>query len=284
MRIPSSSRSPDHDPHRTIYYLGYPLGRFAGLKHRQLARQVGVIITIGRIRRTLINKINLLVNSPRSIEASHLSPFKAESIFLRRSSSCFGTSRGSSSTTSTRPCVRVPRYVTRLVTQLVAPLVVDYAASRRLVVDYFAYAARPGASARRRLLRLRRASGCLGRRAPRVRVPRPSCGSSRGSSLFLSSTTPPNRATHSSAPLLPSPEYERRGRASTALPLPLTGDITGPATTPNRARVRLIAARCRLLPSSGAPSPAASSPAPPASRCIGLSLVGFFVLNARVDW
>jgi hypothetical protein len=34
LRIPSSSRSPDHDPHRTIYYLGYPLGRFAGLKHR----------------------------------------------------------------------------------------------------------------------------------------------------------------------------------------------------------------------------------------------------------
>jgi hypothetical protein len=35
LRIPSSSRSPDHDPHRTIYYLGYPLGRFAALKHRQ---------------------------------------------------------------------------------------------------------------------------------------------------------------------------------------------------------------------------------------------------------
>jgi hypothetical protein len=35
LRIPSSSRSPDHDPHRTIYYLGNPLGRFAGLKHRQ---------------------------------------------------------------------------------------------------------------------------------------------------------------------------------------------------------------------------------------------------------
>jgi hypothetical protein len=34
LRIPSSSRSLDHDPHRTIYYLGYPLGRFAGLKHR----------------------------------------------------------------------------------------------------------------------------------------------------------------------------------------------------------------------------------------------------------
>jgi hypothetical protein len=48
--IPSSARSPDHDPRRTIYCLGYPLGRFAGLKHRQLARQVGVIITTGRRR------------------------------------------------------------------------------------------------------------------------------------------------------------------------------------------------------------------------------------------
>jgi hypothetical protein len=37
----------------------------------------------------------------------------------------------------------------RLVTRLVASLVVDYFASRRLVVDYFAYAARPGASATR---------------------------------------------------------------------------------------------------------------------------------------
>jgi hypothetical protein len=76
------------------------------------------------------------------------------------------------------------RHVARLVTRLVAPLVVDYSASRRLVVDYFVSAARPGASARRaarhaarraarrrllrlaqarrRLLHLRRASGCLG--------------------------------------------------------------------------------------------------------------------------
>jgi hypothetical protein len=53
----------------------------------------------------------------------------------------------------------VPRHVTRLITRLVAPL----------VVAYFAYAARPGASAhraarltaRRRLLRLHRASGVL---------------------------------------------------------------------------------------------------------------------------
>jgi hypothetical protein len=34
--------------------------------------------------------------------------------------------------------------------RLIAPLVVDYSASRRLVVvDYFVFAARPGASARR---------------------------------------------------------------------------------------------------------------------------------------
>jgi hypothetical protein len=173
-----------HDPHRTIYYLGYPLCRFAGLKHRQLVRQVGVIITTGRIRRTIVNEINLLVDSPRSIEASCLAPVKAESIFLRRTSRCLGTSpgssRGSSSTTLPPPHVRVPRHVARLVT--------------RLVVDYFASAARPGASARRtardathratcrrllclaqarrRLLRLRRAFGCLGTLR----------GSSRGSS------------------------------------------------------------------------------------------------------
>jgi hypothetical protein len=33
--------------------------------------------------------------------------------------------------------------------RLVAPLVVDYSASCRLIVDYFVFAARPGASARR---------------------------------------------------------------------------------------------------------------------------------------
>jgi hypothetical protein len=104
---------------------------------------------------------------------------------LRRASGCLGTLRGSSrgsspttspragssSTTSPTPCVRVPRHVARLVT--------------RLVVDYFDYAARPGAlacrtarhPARRRLLRLRRASGCL--------------GMSRGSSHGSSSTTSP---------------------------------------------------------------------------------------------
>jgi hypothetical protein len=84
---------------------------------------------------------------------------------LRRSSSTTPPLAGSSSTTSPNPRVQVPRHVARLVTQLVTPLVVDYSASRRLVVDYFAYSARPGASARcaacraarRRLLRLAQA-------------------------------------------------------------------------------------------------------------------------------
>jgi hypothetical protein len=74
---------------------------------------------------------------------------------LCRASGCLGTSRGSSSTTSTTPRVQVPRHIARLVTWLVAPL----------VVDYFAYAARPGASTRRaarcQLIHLRRASGCF---------------------------------------------------------------------------------------------------------------------------
>jgi hypothetical protein len=43
----------------------------------------------------------------------------------------------------------VPQHVARFVTRLVAPLVLDYSTSRRLVVDYFASAAHPGASARR---------------------------------------------------------------------------------------------------------------------------------------
>jgi hypothetical protein len=81
-----------------------------------------------------------------------------------------GTSRDSSSTTSPTPRVRVPRHVTRL------------------VVDYFAYATRPGASthhatcraahrvARCRLLRLRHATRCLDTSRGT------SCGSSRDSS------------------------------------------------------------------------------------------------------
>jgi hypothetical protein len=106
------------------------------------------------------------------------------------------------------PCVRMTRHIAGLVvdyyTYAARPVASarraacrvthrDYFASRRLVVEYFAYAARPGASARRaarhttrrrllhltqarrRLLRLRRTSGCL--------------GTSRGLSRGSSSTT-----------------------------------------------------------------------------------------------
>jgi hypothetical protein len=38
----------------------------------------------------------------------------------------------------------VPRHVARLVARLVSPLVVDYSASRRLVIDYVASAAVDG--------------------------------------------------------------------------------------------------------------------------------------------
>jgi hypothetical protein len=257
LRTPSSSWSPYHDPHCTIYYLGYPIGRFAGLKHRQLAHQVGVIITTGRIRRTLVNKINLLVNSLRSIEASRLAPVKAESIFptphlrlprhvarlvtwlvvdcsasrrlvvhyfsyaARPSASACRAARHAARRTARRRLLRLaearrrllllrrasePRHVTQLVTWLVTQLVIDYSASRRLVVYYFASASRPGAlarraarhaarraarhrllrlaQARRRLLRLCHASGCLGT----------SRGSSRGLLRGSSSNTlPPPR-------------------------------------------------------------------------------------------
>jgi hypothetical protein len=132
----------------------------------------------------------------------------------RRSSSTTPPRAGLSSTTSPPPHVRVPQHFARLVTPLVVLLVVDYSASRRLVVDYFASVARPGASARRaarhaarraarrrllrlaqarrRLLRLRRASGCLGT----------SSDSSRGSSRHSSSTSPPRAGSSSTTPPL----------------------------------------------------------------------------------
>jgi hypothetical protein len=108
-------------------------------------------------------------------------------LHLCRVSECLGTSRGSSrgssSKTSTTPRIWVPRHVVRLITRVVAPL----------VVDYFAYAARPGASARRtarrRLLHLHRASGCF--------------GTSRGLSRDSSSTTSP--CASSSSITLPTP-------------------------------------------------------------------------------
>jgi hypothetical protein len=70
--------------------------------------------------------------------------------------------------------------VRRLITRLIAPL----------VIDYFDYAARPGASARRmarrRLLHLHHASGCL--------------RMSRGSSCGSSSTTSPRAGSYAARP------------------------------------------------------------------------------------
>jgi hypothetical protein len=158
----------------------------------------------------------------------------------RRSPSTTPPRQGSSSTTSSSPRLRVPRLLSRLVTRLVAPLVVDYSASPRLVVDYFVFAAPPGASARRaawhaacraarhrlirltqahrRLLLLRRASGCLGtsrgssrglsrrsssttrRRLLRLHRASGCFGTSRGSSRRSSSTTSPHAGSSSTTP------------------------------------------------------------------------------------
>jgi hypothetical protein len=99
------------------------------------------------------------------------------------------------------PRIPVSPHVAWLVTWLVELLVVDYSASCRLVVDYFASAARLGASARRaarhaarraarrRLLRLAARPGASARRASRRRLLRlrraSGClGTSRGSSCL----------------------------------------------------------------------------------------------------
>jgi hypothetical protein len=143
----------------------------------------------------------------------------------------------------------VLRHVARLVTRLAAPLV-DYSTSPRLVVDYFVFAVRPGASARRaaphaacraarrllrlaqarrRLLRLRRASGCLGT----------SRGSSRGLSCRSSSTTCRRllrlrRASGCFGTSRGSPRsFSRRSSSTTS---PHTGSSS---TTPPTLRVRV---------------------------------------------
>jgi hypothetical protein len=62
----------------TIIYLGYPLGSFASLKHRQLAHQVGVIIMIvTRIRRTLNFEINLLQTNSSSSASKQVAMFQS---------------------------------------------------------------------------------------------------------------------------------------------------------------------------------------------------------------
>jgi hypothetical protein len=129
----------------------------------------------------------------------------------RRSSLTTPPRAGSSSTTLPPPRVRVSWHVALLVTRLVAPLVVDYYASRRLVVDYFSFTACLGASscraahhaarraARRRLLRLAQAR----RRLLRLHLVSGCLGTSRGSSRGSSSTTPPRAGLSSTTSPLP---------------------------------------------------------------------------------
>jgi hypothetical protein len=96
----------------------------------------------------------------------HLAQARRRLLRFRRASGCLGTSRGlsrgssrrSSSTTPPPPRIRVPRHVARLVMRIVA----------RLVVDYFAYIARPGASTRRAAHRLSSTTSPT----PRDRLPR----------------------------------------------------------------------------------------------------------------
>jgi hypothetical protein len=154
---------------------------------------------------------------------------------LRHASRCLGMSRGSSSTTSPLSRVRVPRHVAQLVTRLV----VDYFASRRLVVDYFTYATHPGASApraarraaRRRLLHLRRTSGCL--------------STSRDSSRGLSSTTSPRAG--SSSTTSPTPRV-RVPRHLAQLVTPLVVNYFAYATRPGAsARHTARHAACHRL-------------------------------------
>jgi hypothetical protein len=195
--IPSSYRCPDHDPPLHNLLPRVLLGRFAGLKHRQLACQVGVIITTKRIQRTSSKTFNLLGDSAGWICYALLIELDSGLLILplRLLASCTSASarrmtrhvaRVDYLTYAVRPgasACRAARLVARRQLLRLAPL----------VVNYFDYAARSGASARRvarhaarrtirrRLLRLRHAIGCLGT----------SHSSSRGSSRRSSSTTSP---------------------------------------------------------------------------------------------
>jgi hypothetical protein len=181
-------------------------------------------------------------------------------LHLRRASGCFGTSRGlsrdsssttspragSSSTTSPTPRVRVPSHVARLVT--------------RLVVEYFTYAARPVASARRaacrvthhrllrlaqarrRLLRLRHAFGCL--------------VTSRGSSRGSSSTTSPRAGSSSTTSPTPRVRLPRHvARLVTSLVVDYFTYAARPVSSARRVAfrvthrrlLRFVQARRRLL-------------------------------------
>jgi hypothetical protein len=130
-----------------------------------------VIITTGRIRRTLDNKINLLVDSSKFIEASRLALVKAESIFLCHACGYFDY--------AARPSASARRAARHAARHAARRRLLRLAQARRRLLRL--------AQARRRLLRLRRASGCLDTL----------CGSSRDSSRLSSSTTPPRAGSSS---------------------------------------------------------------------------------------
>jgi hypothetical protein len=161
---------------------------------------------------------------------------------LRRASGCLGmsrgSSRGSSLTTSTTSRVQLPRHVARLVTRLV----VNYSASRRLVIDYFAYATHPGAlarrmarhAARRRLLRLRRASSCF--------------GTSHGLSRDSSSTTSPRAGSSSTTSPTPRVRVPRHvARLFTRLVVDYFTYAARPVASARRAACRVTHRRLLCL-------------------------------------
>jgi predicted ABC-type sugar transport system permease subunit len=137
---------------------------------RVLGHVARLVVDYFALRRLVVDYFDYAVCLVASARRAASRVARHRLLGLRRASGCLGSSRGSLSTTSTTPRIRLLRHVARHVARLVAPLVVDYFASRRLVVDYFAYTVCPGASARhaarqavrRRLLHLRRASGCFG--------------------------------------------------------------------------------------------------------------------------
>jgi hypothetical protein len=173
-------------------------------------------VLVSRPQRLYLNCVARLGASARRVARRRL-------LHVHRASGCLdmscGSLRGSSSTTSTTPRVRVPRHVKRLVTRLVALLVVDFFAyavrlgtSRgsssttsptphvwvprhvarlvtRLVVDYLAYATRPSASAYRAARHAARRAACC--QLLRLRRAFGCLRTSRGSSHRSSSTTSP---------------------------------------------------------------------------------------------
>jgi hypothetical protein len=135
--------------------------------HRRLLRARRRLLRLAQARRRLLRlrRASGCLGTPRG--SSRSSSRRSSSTTLG-SSSATPPRAGSSSTTSSPPRVRVPRHAARLITRLFVPLIVDYSG---LVVDYFASAARPGASARRaaRHAALRAAHRRL-LRAPRLRL------------------------------------------------------------------------------------------------------------------